>query len=68
MISRFLRKRNVNTALPFNKNLTRIQVSGNSQTFKTVKTATAQPIAENRILTEAGDFLNTESGDRLAFE
>lgn len=59
-----MRKRNVNTALPFNKNFTRIQVSANSQTFKTVKTAVSTGV-QDRLLTETGDFLNTESGDRL---
>ena len=64
MITRFIRKRNVNTALPFNKNFTRVQVSGNTQTFKTVKTAVTQA-GTDRLLTEAGNFLNTESGNRL---
>lgn len=68
MISRFLRKRNKNTALPFSKDLIRIQVSGSSQTFKITKKAVVQPTGQNRLLTEAGDFLNTESGDRLVFE
>ena len=68
MVSRFLRKRNKNTALPFSKDLIRIQVSGSSQTFQIAKTAVVQPTAQNRLLTEAGDFLNTESGDRLVFE
>jgi hypothetical protein len=67
MISRFLRKRNKNNALPFNKNLARIQVSGASQTFKIVKTK-VQQTTQNRLLTEAGNFLNTESGDRLVLE
>lgn len=62
-----MRKRNANNALPFNKNFTRIQVSANSQTFKTVKTAVSKA-QTNRILTQAGDFLNTESGDRLTLD
>ena len=68
MISRFLRKRNKNTALPFSKDFIRIQVSGSSQTFQISKTTVVQPVSQNRLLTEAGDFLNTESGDRLVFE
>ena len=64
MITRFLRKRNPNTALPYNKNFVRIQVSGNLQTFKAKKTVTSQTQGD-RILTESGNFLNTESGDRL---
>jgi hypothetical protein len=66
MITRFLRKRNANIALPFNKGFARIQVSGNSQTFKYKKPATAAPpVVGDRILTEIGDFLNTELSDRI---
>lgn len=66
MITRFLRKRNANIALPFNKGFARIQVSGDSQTFKYKKTATATPpVVGDRILTEIGDFLNTELSDRI---
>ena len=62
MITRFLRKRNTNTSLDINKNFVRIQVRGNSQTFmfKKVDVPTS-----SRILTQAGDFLNTEANQRI---
>lgn len=52
--------------MPFNKGFARIQVSGDSQTFKYKKIATATPpVVGDRILTEIGDFLNTELSDRI---
>jgi len=52
--------------LPFNKGFARIQVSGDSQTFKYKKTITATPpVTGDRVLTELGDFLNTELSDRI---
>lgn len=68
MITKFIRKRNVNTALPFSKNFARVEVhSGGGETFKfrKIQVSTPPPVTTNRILTEAGDFLNTESLDRL---
>jgi hypothetical protein len=62
MITRFLRKRNPNVALDVNKNFARIQVSGNSQTFQYKKVDI--PVS-SRILTQAGDFLNTEASQRI---
>lgn len=64
MITRFLRKRNPNVALEFNKNFARVQVKGNASTFLYKKVAIAAP-AEARILTEVGDFLNTEASQRI---
>ena len=64
MIAKFLRKRNKNLALPFNKNFATIQVRGNSQMFQFKKIAISQQ-STNRILTEAGNILNTEAANRL---
>lgn len=71
MITKFIRKRNVNTALPFAKNFARVQVhSGGSETFRFTKTrvSTPPPVTGDRILTESGNFLNTENLDRLIIE
>jgi len=66
MITKFIRKRNPNPALPFNQNFARVQVSGSTLTFNFKKKATSTPpVTTDRILTELGDFLNTESSDRL---
>jgi hypothetical protein len=62
MITRFLRKRNPNVSLDVNKNFARIQVRGNSQTFQYKKIDI--PIS-SRILTQSGDFLNTEASQRI---
>jgi|688.fasta_scaffold2883420_1 hypothetical protein len=64
MITRFLRKRNANVALEFNKNFARVQVRGNANTFLYKKTAVDAPLTD-RILTEAGSILNTEASDRI---
>lgn len=66
MITKFIRKRNVNPALPFNKNFARVQVSGSTLTFNYKKTATSTPpVTVDRILTETKDFLNTELSERI---
>jgi hypothetical protein len=62
MITRFLRKRNNNTALDVNKNFARIQVRGNSQTFQYKKIDIP---SSSRLLTQADDFLNTEASQRI---
>ena len=64
MITRFIRKRNANPAKAFNKNFARVQVSGNSQTFKFKKTAISS-VGGDLITTEAGFTLTTETGDIL---
>jgi hypothetical protein len=64
MITKFIRKRNINTALPFSKNFARIEVKGNLQTFKFTKKAVASPLGD-RLLAETGDILNTESSERI---
>ena len=64
MITRFLRKRNPNVALEFNKNFARVQVKGNANTFLYKKVSVAPP-TQVRILTETDDFLNTEASQRL---
>lgn len=66
MITKFIRKRNVNPALPFSKNFARVQVSGSTLTFNFKKIATSTPpVTADRLLTELGDFLNTELSDRI---
>lgn len=64
MITRFLRKRNPNVVLEFNKNFARVQVNGNSNTFLYKKVSVTPP-GQVRILTETDDFLNTEASQRL---
>lgn len=64
MITQFIRKRNVNTALPFNKNFARVEVNGDKRTFKYKKVAVIAP-GTDRLLTENDLILNTESGDRI---
>jgi len=59
MITKYIRKRNQDTAKSFNKNFARIQVSGSNQTFKFKKIAITQV---------GGDFLATEAGFRLTNE
>jgi len=67
MITKFIRKRNVNTALPFSKGFARVQVHANGDnTFKfTKKPVSTPPPAGSLLLTETGAFLNTESSNRL---
>jgi hypothetical protein len=65
MITKFIIKRNVNVALPFNKNFARVEVHSNgNQTFKFKKIRISAGIFD-RILTETGSYLNTENSDRL---
>lgn len=64
MITKYLRKRNEDTAKSFNKNFARIQVSGSNQTFKFKKVAISST-GGDLITTEAGFTLTTESGDIL---
>jgi hypothetical protein len=67
MITKFIRKRNVNTALPFSKDFARIQVHSNgSNTFKFTKKQISG--TGTRLTTEAGFNLTTESGDRLIID
>lgn len=64
MIAKFIRKRNINTALPFSKNFARIQVDGRLQTFKFTKKSVPS-VGGDQILTEVGSTLTTENGSRL---
>jgi hypothetical protein len=69
MITKFIRKRNVNTALPFSKGFARIQVHSNgSNTFKFTKKQVSTPSGGTLLTTEAGFILTTESGDRLTID
>jgi hypothetical protein len=67
MITKFIRKRNPRTSLPFAKGFARVEVHANgSETFKFKKTRiSTPPVSGNRLTTETGAFLNTESGNRL---
>jgi hypothetical protein len=68
MITRFIRKRNQDPAKAINKNFARIQVSGNSQTFKFRKTVSSAPVGVDYLNTEAGFRLTTESAENLILE
>jgi hypothetical protein len=66
MITKFLKKRNVNPNLPFAKNFARIQVHSNgSHSFKFTKRTVQSPVAGDFIQTEAGLYLTNESGAQL---
>jgi hypothetical protein len=68
MITKFIRKRNVNTNLPFSKSDARIQVhASGDHTFKFRKRSVSTGAA-SRLLTEANLFLTTESGLQIAIE
>jgi hypothetical protein len=64
MITKYIRKRNQDPSKAFNKNFARIQVSGNEQTFRFKKIATA-PVGVDYLTTEAGFRLTTEGGLNL---
>jgi|APGre2960657373_1045057.scaffolds.fasta_scaffold251842_1 hypothetical protein len=64
MITKFIRKRNVDPAKAFNKNFARIQVSGNAQTFQFKKTVPPST-GVSLIATESGLTITTEGGDNL---
>ena len=66
MQTKFIRKRNVNTSLPFNKGFARVQVHPDGGlTFKFTKKAVSTPSAGDNIQTEAGLYLTNESSVRL---
>ena len=67
MITKYIRKRNINSNLPFSKNAARIEVySASLQTFKFTKRAnTAPPVTTGRLLTEQSFYLNSELGQRI---
>jgi hypothetical protein len=66
MIGKFLIKRNGTPAAPGAKVVARIGVKGNKETFKFRKQAySPTPVLEDRILTEAGDYLNNEFSYRI---
>jgi len=68
MITKFIRKRNVNTNLPFSRNFARVQVHADGlQTFKFTKRIASSPIppADSAIITEQDFFLTSELGNRL---
>jgi hypothetical protein len=67
MITKFIRKRNVNIALPFSKDFARVQIHSNgSETFKfTKKRVSTPPPAGTYLAAETGAILNTEAGSRL---
>lgn len=66
MITKFLKKRNVNPNLPFSKNFARIQVYPNgSYSFKFTKRTVLSPVDGDFIQTEAGLYLTNESSLKL---
>jgi hypothetical protein len=67
MITKFVRKRNINTSLPFSNSSARIEIHANgSETFSFKKRKVSTPPSGNdNILTEAGVYLNNESSFRL---
>ena len=68
MITKFIRKRNVNTALPFSKGFARVQVHANgSNTFKFTKRQVATP-GGTALATETGQTLTTEAWLRLIID
>jgi len=67
MITKYIRKRNVDANLSFLKNFSRVQVHANrDQTFKFTKRANAAPpVTTGRLLTEQSFYLNSELGQRI---
>ena len=70
MITKFLRRRNVNSDPAYLKSFSRIQVHANGdQTFKFSKKPNVAPVsATGLLLTEASAYLNTELGQRIVVE
>lgn len=70
MITKFLRKRNLNSDPAYLKSFSRIQVHANGdQTFKFTRKPNIAPIsAVGLLLTEASSYLNTELGQRIVVE
>lgn len=70
MITKFIRRRNINTALPFSKGFARVQIHANGDnTFKFTKRAVSTPPPTGSLLTtEAGQNLTTESSNRLIID
>jgi len=65
MITKYLRKRNLNQSLPYTKTFARIQIHADgSQTFRFAKVRTPAAGTGN-LLTEASFYLNTELGQRI---
>jgi hypothetical protein len=66
MIAKFIIKRNGTPAAPNVKVVGRVTVQGSKETYKFRKQAyNPTPVLEDRILTETGDYLNTEISERI---
>lgn len=66
MITKFLRKRNVNSNLPFANPTARIQAHLNgSHTFQFKKIALTSPVSGNILNTEAGSKMTNELSQYL---
>lgn len=66
MISKFIIRRNGTAAAPGVKLVAKGTVQGSKETYKFPKRAhPISPVTGDRVLTETGDFLNTESSDRI---
>lgn len=66
MIAKFIIRRNGTVAAPGVKLVAKGTVEGSKETYKFPKKGhPLTPVTGDRILTEAGNFLNTESSDRI---
>jgi hypothetical protein len=66
MIGKFIIRRNGTVANPGIKLIAKGTVKGTKETYKFPKKAhPITPVTGDRVLTETGNFLNTESSDRL---
>lgn len=64
--TKFIIKRNGTPAAPGVKLVARGTVKGNKETYKFPKQGHGgTPVVSDRILTELGNYLNTESSDRI---
>jgi hypothetical protein len=65
-MNKFIIRRNGTVAAPGVKLIARGSVKGNKTTFRFPKEAhPLTPVLGDRVLTETGDFLNTELSDRI---
>jgi hypothetical protein len=65
-MNKFIIRRNGTVAAPGVKLIARGSVKGNKTTFRFPKEGhPLTPVTGDRVLTETGDFLNTELSDRI---
>lgn len=66
IVTKFIIKRNGTPAAPGAKLVAKGTVRGDKTTYKFPKQAHGvTPVTEDRVLTETGDYLNTELSDRI---